>query len=178
MTPADWVIVLVILLIVVVATVNGFFMEAIQMAGLVVGYLVAAWQYPVVAGWLMPFLKTRWLAELAGYFLTFAAVMIAAGITGRVARWASRKAGLTMVDRVLGAGLGLVKGSLIVALMLMALTAFQPAAGWIAGSSLAPYFLVVGRAAIWVAPSELRARFYQGLATVERSRSNWDTSHR
>jgi hypothetical protein len=28
---------------------------------------------------------------------------------------------------------------------------------------LAPYFLVGGRAAIWLAPSELRHRFYQGL---------------
>jgi hypothetical protein len=36
-------------------------------------------------------------------------------------------------------------------------------------SVLAPYFLVVGRAAIWVAPSDLRARFYEGLDFLHRA---------
>jgi hypothetical protein len=40
------------------------------------------------------------------------------------------------------------------------------------GSKLAPYFLVAGRAAIWVAPSELRARFYQGLDLLRRERQH------
>ena len=45
----------------------------------------------------------------------------------------------------------------------MGMTAFAPTSKLLADSQLAPYFLVVGRAAIWLAPSELRARFYQGL---------------
>jgi len=36
-------------------------------------------------------------------------------------------------------------------------------------SVLAPYFLVVGRAAMWVAPAELRARFDQGLDFLHRA---------
>jgi len=48
------------------------------------------------------------------------------------------------------------------------MAAFTPTSKWLEGSQLAPYFLVVGRAAIWVAPSELRARFYQGLDLLHR----------
>jgi hypothetical protein len=36
-------------------------------------------------------------------------------------------------------------------------------------SQLASYFLVVGRAAIWVAPSALRVRFYEGLDFLHRT---------
>ena len=49
------------------------------------------------------------------------------------------------------------------AIFLMGMTAFAPTSQWLNGSQLAPYLLVIGRAAIWVAPSDLRARFYQGL---------------
>jgi hypothetical protein len=58
---------------------------------------------------------------------------------------------------------------LVVAIVLLMMTAFSPASQWLKGSQLAPYFLVVGRAAIWLAPSELRARFYQGLDLLHRA---------
>jgi hypothetical protein len=50
------------------------------------------------------------------------------------------------------------------------MTSFAPASRWLTGSELAPYYLVVGQAAIWVAPAELRARFYQGLDLLHRGR--------
>jgi hypothetical protein len=65
--------------------------------------------------------------------------------------------------------LGLVKGGLVVAVVLMGLTAFTPTSTMLEKSQLAPYFLVVGRAAIWVAPSALRARFYEGLDFLHRA---------
>ena len=42
MTAADWLIVVVVLLNVVAAAVQGFFREALNIAGLVIGYIVAA----------------------------------------------------------------------------------------------------------------------------------------
>jgi hypothetical protein len=54
----------------------------------------------------------------------------------------------------------------------MSMAAFTPTSTWLEGSQLAPYFLVVGRAAIWVAPSELRSRFYQGLDLLHREQQH------
>ena len=51
----------------------------------------------------------------------------------------------------------------MVAVILMGMTAFAPTSKLLDKSQLAPPFLAVGRAAIWLAPSELRARFNQGL---------------
>jgi membrane protein required for colicin V production len=174
MSIADWIILGFLVFSVAAAAIEGFFHEAFKLAGLVVGYLLAAWQYRRVADWFAPFLKSPWLAEIAGFLIVFFAVLLVAGIAGRIARWAMKKAGLSMIDRLLGAVLGLLKGVLVVAVVLTAMTAFAPAAKWLEESELAPYFLVGGRAAIWLAPPELRHRFYQGLDYMRQAHSATD----
>ncbi|MGD1216147.1 MAG: CvpA family protein [Terriglobales bacterium] len=174
MSIADWIILGFLVFSVIGAALEGFFYEAFKLAGLVVGYLLAAWQYHRVADWFAPHLKSPWLGEIAGFLIIFFAVLIVAGIAGQIARWAMRKAGLSTIDRILGAVLGLLRGALVVAVVLSAMAAFAPAAKWLVGSELAPYFLVGGRAAIWVAPSELRHRFYQGLDYMRQVHSATD----
>jgi membrane protein required for colicin V production len=163
MTLADWMICALVLLNVVTAAMQGFFSEALTMAGLVLGYIVAAWQYRALAEWLESFLKNPWLAEILGFLLIFFAIVLLFGAAARIARWLMKEAGLSGLDRFLGGVLGLLKGGLMVAVILMGMTAFAPTSKFLASSRLAPYFQVVGRAAIWLAPSDLRARFYQGL---------------
>jgi membrane protein required for colicin V production len=169
MTAADWVIVAVVLLNVVLAAMHGFFAEALSMTGLVIGYIVAAWQYQRLAEWFMSFLKSELLAQIFGFLIIFFAILIVFSIAGRIARKLMKAAGLSGFDRFLGALLGVVKGALVVAVVLMGLTAFTPTSKMLEKSELAPYFLVAGRAAIWVAPSELRARFYEGLDFLHRA---------
>jgi membrane protein required for colicin V production len=163
MSIADWIIIAFLVFSVTGAAIEGFFHEAFHLAGLVVGYLLAAWQYHRLADWFAPHMKSPWLGEIASFLIIFFAVLIIAGFAGRIARWAMKKAGLSMIDRSFGAVLGLLRGVLMVAVVLTAMAAFAPAAKWLAGSQLAPYFLVGGRAVIWLAPPELRHRFYQGL---------------
>jgi membrane protein required for colicin V production len=159
----DWAILAAMLAFVISAIIAGFFQEAFGIAGLVCGYLLAAWQYQHVAVWLGRFVKADWVAEIVAFLAIFIAVMVVAGIAGRMAHWVMKKAGLSTLDRVLGGFLGLLRGGLTVAIVLVAMAAFTPSSQWLEGSQLAPYFLVVGRAATWVAPPDLRARFYQGL---------------
>ena len=169
MTLADWFICAVVLLNVVTAAMQGFFSEALTMAGLVVGYLVAAWKYHGLAEWLESFLKNPWLAEILGFLTIFFAIVLLFGLAARTARWLMKQSGLSGLDRFLGAILGLLKGGLMVAVILMGMTAFTPTSKLLANSQLAPYFLVVGRAAIWLAPTELRARFNQGLELLHQA---------
>jgi membrane protein required for colicin V production len=169
MTAADWLIVVVVLLNVIMAVIHGFFAEALSTAGLVIGYIVAAWQYPRLAEWLNSFLKSVLLADVFAFLAIFFAVLILFSVAGRIARKLMKAAGLSGFDRFLGALLGLVKGGLVVAVVLMGLTAFTPTSALLEDSRLAPYFLVVGRAAIWVAPSQLRARFFDGLDFLHRA---------
>src|SRR5580698_4718423 len=169
MTLADWLICAVLLLNVITAAIQGFFSEALTLAGLVVGYIVAAWRYRGFAEWLESFLKNAWLAEVLGFLIIFFAIVILFGLAARFARWVMKQSGLSGLDRFLGAILGLLKGGLMVAVILMGMTAFTPTSKLLENSQLAPYFLVAGRAAIWLAPSALRARFYQGLGLLHQA---------
>jgi membrane protein required for colicin V production len=169
MTAADWAIVAVVLLNVILAAMHGFFAEAFSMAGLIVGYVVAAWRYKRLAEWLMTLLKSQLLADILAFLAIFFVILLLFSITGRLVRRLMKAAGLSGFDRFLGALLGVLKGALVVAVVLMVITAFTPTSKALEGSELAPYFLVVGRAAIWVAPSELRARFYEGLDFLRRA---------
>jgi membrane protein required for colicin V production len=171
MSAADWIILAVIAVSVAQAAMEGFFHQAFGLAGLVFGYILAAWRYQRVADWLAPHLKSPWLGDIAGFMLIFLAVVVVAGIFGRLARWVVKEAGLSLFDRILGGALGFARGSLMVAIVLLGMTAFTPTSRWLEGSSLAPYFQVIGRAAIWVAPSALRARFYQGLDLLRQERN-------
>jgi len=169
MTILDWIICGVVLASVITAAMQGFFSELFTTAGLVVGYIVAAWQYRGLAEWFEKFLKNPWLAEILGFLIIFFAILILFGIAARIARWVMKKAGLSGFDRFLGALLGFVRGGLMVAIILMGMTAFQPASQLLQNSQLAPYFLVVGRAAIWLAPTDLRNRFYEGLGLIHQA---------
>jgi membrane protein required for colicin V production len=169
MTGLDWFICALILFSVITAAIQGFFSEVLTTAGLVVGYIVAAWQYRRLAEWFETFLKNPWLAEILGFLIIFFAILLLFGIAARIARWIMKEAGLSGFDRFLGALLGLLRGGLMVAVILVGMTAFEPASKLLHESELAPYFLVVGRAAIWLAPTELRARFYQGLSLIHQA---------
>ena len=147
------------------------------MAGLIVGYIVAAWQYRRLAEWFEKFFKNEWLAEILGFLIIFFAILLLFGVAARIARWVMKQSGLSGFDRFLGAILGLAKGGLMVAVILMGMTAFEPTSKLLQNSQLAPYFLVMGRAAIWVAPSELRARFYQGLDLIHQAPQKLSGSH-
>ena len=172
MNIADWIILLVLLVSVIQAASSGFFQEIFGIAGLVFGYLIAAWQYRHLADHFVAYISSRWLGEIAAFLAIFLGVMVLAGVLGKIVRWAMKEAGLSVIDRFLGGILGLVRGCLLIAIFLVGMTAFTPTSRWLQNSSLSPYFLVVGRAAIWVAPTELRSQFYKGLDYLRKAQAS------
>ena len=168
LNTADWVILAIVAFSVVTAAMQGFLFEAITLAGLVLGYLLAAWEYHVVANWFAPYVKAQGIADIIGFIAILLAVAILAGIIGRIARWLMKEVGLHWFDRILGGAFGLVRGSLTAAFVLLGFTTFNPQSTWLEGSRLAPYFLVVAHGASWLAPYDVRARFRQGSELVTK----------
>ena len=158
----DWVIVLIMVLSVLQASAQGFFYEFFSLAGVIVGYLLAAWEYPRVAWRITPYVNSPWVADIVGFFCIFVLVVLLAGVLGRIARWAVHGVGLRWFDRVLGALFGFVRGAVMCTVIVLGLAAFAPQWNWLQQSRIAPFLLVTGRAMIWVAPADLRQRFHQG----------------
>jgi membrane protein required for colicin V production len=171
----------ILVLSVLQAAAQGFVFELFSLVGTVLGYLLAAWEYPVAARYLAPYVKSDMVAAGVGFFLIFLAVVIVAGIAGRIARWATKSVGLRWFDRLLGGAFGFLRGALVVMVLVMAMASFLPSSELLAKSGLAQYFLVAGRAAVYAGPGDLKHKFRDGLKALERIRdktSQADHDHR
>ena len=163
MNALDWLILVILMFSALVAAAQGFFFEIISLAGAVIGYLLAAWGCGKMAPWFLPYVKSQAFAELAGFLTIFFAVVVLAGAIARIVRWMVHEAGFRWADRSLGAAFGFARGAVIVTAGLLAITAFAPESQELAGSQLAGYFLVAGRGASWLAPSDIRQKFREGV---------------
>ncbi|MGH9564449.1 MAG: CvpA family protein [Candidatus Angelobacter sp.] len=163
MNALDWLILVIMVLSVLLAAAQGFFFEVISLAGAVVGYLLAAWGYGRIAPWFLQYVKQQAFADLAAFLTIFIAVVLLAGAIARITRWAVREAGLRWVDRLLGAVFGLARGIVVVTAGILALTAFAPDSRQLTKSEFAGYFMVAGSGASWLAPSEIRRKYREGI---------------
>lgn len=158
----DWGVILVLVLSVLEAAAQGLLYEVFALGGAVLGYLVAAWKYPALANWYMRYVNSQWVADIAGFITIFLAICFLGSAIGQIARWAVSGVGLRWFDRVLGGLFGLIRGTAVCTVVVMALASFSPTSPYLQQSRIAPFLLVTGRALIWVAPAELRQRFRSG----------------
>ncbi len=168
MSGLDWLIIAVLALSVLTAVAQGFFFEVFALAGMVVGYLLAAWEYWRIAPWFEQYVKSSQIAGAAAFMTIFFSVVILAGIAGKVARWAVQGVGLRWVDRLLGGAFGMVRGIVVVTVGIMAVATFIPDSQFLAKSELSRYFLLTARSATWLAPSDLRQKYHDGIAQLRK----------
>ena len=169
MTLLDWVIVGVVLLSILLSAAQGFLYEIFSLAGVVLGFLSAVWEYHRLSSLYRPYVNATQYADIAAFLTIFFVVLIFAGMVARLARWAMKEVGLSWVDRLLGGAFGLVRGVAIVTVGVLAIAAFAPDNQALAHSSMGGYFLVAARTATWIAPYELRARVRSGAQAI----GNW-----
>lgn len=174
MTWFDLLILAVLAISTVTAFARGFLLELFSLVGLFVGLIVAAEEYLRVAQWLEGWggawtsatAARRDATELAAFLLVSLGIMLAATLLGRILRGTVRQIGLGFVDRVLGAGLGFVKGCAVIVLVVMAITAFLPQSGCLNESRLAPYFLQAAHEASHMTPADLGGKIRRGIGML------------
>ncbi len=169
MATFDWMIVAILLISIITAAAEGFFVELFSFGGAVVGFLLATWHYWRLAPWFEQYMRAPAAANAAGFITILVFVAVLASVAGRVARWAMKEVGLRWVDRVLGGAFGLLRGLLVVTAVVMAAATFIPQAQWLERSELSRYFLLSARVASWLAPSDVRQKFEEGSVVLRNS---------
>lgn len=173
MVVVDWIIAAVLLLSVVGAAKNGFFIEAFSLAGVVLGLLIASWNFERLMPWLLQVIHPPAVAETVAFLAIALAIMVVAGLMGRLLRRTANAIGLGWLDRLVGAAFGFVKGCVIVTLCIMSLAAFFPSCRWLDNSRLAPYFLSAAHTTTAVTPVELGERIRQGIRIIRDAQPQW-----
>lgn len=168
MNPLDWLLAAVLAWSVLRALMRGFVREAFALAGLIAGFLLACWNYRVVAFHLRGVVSNSAIADLVAFALILFTTVIVATLLGKLLSRTASAVGLGFFDRLGGACFGFIRGLIFALVLLLAVTAFVPSAPWVKTSSLAPYFLQADHAVSFVMPSDLRLRLTAGLERIRR----------
>ena len=121
----DWIILGILVYSITISWFKGFVREVLGLITVLAGALLAAWSYRWVGSLFKDVVRTENLALFLGFSVIFLVTLIA----GFVIIWLTAKfmkfAKLQWADRLLGAAFGFIRGWLICAAVLLALTAFE-----------------------------------------------------
>ena len=169
----DWTLAVIAAAYVIEGLVQGFSRVAVGLAATVAGVILGLYMYGVAGSVYAPYVKSAGVANVLGFFTVFVAVQV----LGALAGWALAKlfkwTGLGWMDRMLGVGVGALKGALVAVVVVMVITAFpmNPVPESVAGSQVAPYAAEAGEVIAQMAPYELKGGFAE---TYGRLKEYWN----
>lgn len=123
----DWSLLLVLLASMLVGLSRGFVFECLSLAGWVVAWIAAQWMGPFLAPSIP--LGTAGSALNAGvaFIAVFVVALIVWAILAKLVRMVVHATPLSVIDRVMGGGFGLLRGTVLL-LAVATLLSFTPAA--------------------------------------------------
>lgn len=169
----DGLLFLVLLLSTISAFQKGFMREVIGIAAALVGLICGVWFYRMAGAFLLPYVSSPQVANFIGFFIVFVTCLILGGVVSAIIRRFMKTVGLSWFDRLLGAGFGLIRGTLLGLAVIVALVAFAPAVAAnsapraVAESRVAPYILSGAGFLVAIAPRELKDGFQVHYAELK-----------
>jgi membrane protein required for colicin V production len=167
---------LILLVAVAVSVVSSFrkglTREIIGLVAAIAALVLGIWLYAPAGAFLIPYVSSRWVANLAGFAIVFAAVMMLGGVVSFAAGKLLKLTGLSVFDHLLGAAFGVVRGMLLSTALVMAIMAFSPGTEpprSVVDSRLAPYVVDTARVFASMAPRELKDGFRRTYAQVKEA---------
>lgn len=140
---ADWAIISIVGVSVLISVVRGFVREALSLVVWVAALFVAMAFYPQATQWLTNLIETPSLRQAAAWLGLFVLTLIVGGIVNYLISQLVKATGLTGTDRFLGMLFGAARGLLVVLVILILLPQALPVTQdpWWHESVLIPYFL-------------------------------------
>jgi membrane protein required for colicin V production len=113
MTALDWVFAGVLVASLLLGAWRGLVYEVLSVMSWIAAFLVAQIAAPAVGAWLPMGQSPQALRYAAAFLLVFVVVVFAGGLLAWLVKKVVEAVGLRPVDRVLGAGFGLLRGVLL-----------------------------------------------------------------
>jgi len=133
--------------------------------------LFGFWFYGIPAAWIRSYIHSPAFSHLTGFLLVFIACVLLGGLIGNVLSKLFRWTGLSWLDRLMGAGFGLVRGGLAAIACVSVLMAFtpKPVPKWMTGSLLLPYAIDASNIVASLAPRALRDSVGETVAEIRQA---------
>jgi membrane protein required for colicin V production len=123
----DWTLLGVLALSMVIGLVRGFVFECMSLAGWLVAWFAAQWAAPWVAAHVQVAAAASPVNHGLGFALAFVAALLAWAVLARLIRMLIHATPLSLPDRLLGAGFGVLRGGVLL-LAVATVVAMTPAA--------------------------------------------------
>jgi membrane protein required for colicin V production len=170
MNPFDILVIVILGYCLVRGLFRGLVKEVSSIIGVLSGFYAAYLYYPLVAKWLSRFISDISYRHILSFLIIFCCVLILVNVLGIIIKYLMNIAFLGWVDRVFGLVFGITKGILIVAVLLMILTAFLPkGAPIIKDSHLAPHVMWVSEKMATAISRDLKTDFLEKLDELKKT---------
>jgi len=160
MTVLDVVMIVIVGFCLIRGIFRGLIKEISSIVGVLAGYYAAYTYYGYPAKLLSQWLSNTGYINLLSFFIIFCLVFLIISILGVIIKYLLSISHLGWADRISGAVFGLLKGVLIAAILLIALTAFLPkGTPVIKKSFLAPHVFLISETMAKVVPKQMKQQF-------------------
>jgi membrane protein required for colicin V production len=162
MNTLDIIFLVLIGVSVIYSLVRGLVREIFSFLAVILGFLGASYGYSAVAPWLKRVIANETLAQILAFAVLFVLIALLIGLLGKGLSRLIHQGGLGWADRMAGAAFGFLKAVIVVAIVVLILTAFLPPKSKILlESKVSPAALAAARGLSLLVPEELRNLYAQ-----------------
>jgi membrane protein required for colicin V production len=169
----DFALVVIFALSVLGGLLHGFARVGIGFIATLVALMCGLWFYGTPASFLLPYMSHKGFANFLGFAVVFVSVVLAGALVSKLLALLFRWAGLTWLDRLLGAGFGVLRGLIFAVALVLALLAFspEPPPPSVVNSRFAPYIVDAAQICASFAPYEVREGVRE---SYEKAKEIWE----
>jgi membrane protein required for colicin V production len=173
----DIFLLIVILFSVATSFLRGFARVTVGLLASIAAVVCGLWFYGMAGSWLLDYVSSKEVANLCGFLLIFVGILLLGALVGKLLAMLFKWTGLSWLDRLLGVGIGIVRGLLIATAIVMAIMAFspKPPPHSVVGSRIAPYVIGASRVMVSLAPREVKDTF---CLSYEKAKEFWQSAMR
>jgi membrane protein required for colicin V production len=149
----------------------GFARMGIGIAASIAGLLFGFWFYGIPAAWIAPYVKSKLMADMFGFFIVLFAFISLGAMISRILSRFFKWTHLSWLDRLLGVGIGFVRGVLLAVAFVTALMAFtpKPAPNWMVDSKLLPYAVDAAHTCAALTPQPIKEAFAESMSEIRKA---------
>ncbi len=137
--------------------IRGFVREVFSLLALIFGFIAASYGYAIPAQWLQAWGANGMVAKILAFIILLILAVFVISWVGKGFSRLVRKMDLSWADHAGGAAFGFLKAMVLIAILLLVLTAFLPPKTRILSESkVSPAALAAARVLLFFVPQDLR----------------------
>ena len=148
---------IIILIALIMGLIKGFMRQIIGILAVIAGLFLAIEYYRSVSNVIFEIIPHQIASNFLGFLFIFVVVLTLGWLIGLSVSKVIRGP-IKFFDRILGGGLGLLKGILICVVIVLALLIFPINKKWLSESQLAPSCLRISKTLVYLFPEGLKEK--------------------